>query len=113
MQVLSNDILKAPLHRVRSPHNKGRYSAPFFFNPRADAVIAPLPSFITADRLAVYKPIPWRKFREQRFAGERLCGRCATGALLQIFLDSGSTANSSDCRIDRLQGITTLLLLCR
>ena len=69
VQVLTNDILKAPLHRVRSPHNLGRYSAPFFFIPRADAVIAPLPAFVTAETPAVYKPIPWREFRELRFAG--------------------------------------------
>lgn len=33
LQVLTNDILKAALHRVRSPHTQPRYSAPFFFNP--------------------------------------------------------------------------------
>lgn len=32
-QVLSNDVFKAPVHRVLSPHSgKARYSAPFFFN---------------------------------------------------------------------------------
>jgi hypothetical protein len=42
-QVLSNDRFKAPLHRVRASRGRRRYSAPFFFNPRSDADIAPLP----------------------------------------------------------------------
>lgn len=38
-QVLTNDLIKAPLHRVRSPAGaKPRYSAPFFFNPRCVCV---------------------------------------------------------------------------
>lgn len=68
--MLTNDILRAPRHRVRSPHNgQARYSAPFFFNPRADAVIAPLPAFVTPQRPPAFKPIPWREFRELRIAG--------------------------------------------
>lgn len=69
VQVLTNDIFKAPLHRVRSPHNVARLSTPFFFNPRPDAVIEPLSQFVTPERPAAYRPIPWRSFREQRFAG--------------------------------------------
>lgn len=71
LQVLTNDVLSAPLHRVRSSRARGRYSAPFFFNPRADAVIAPQPAFVTDSRPAAYRPIPWKEFRELRFAGER------------------------------------------
>ena len=43
MQVLSNDRCRAPLHRVLASSARRRYSAPFFFNPRPDSDIAPLP----------------------------------------------------------------------
>lgn len=43
LQVLSNDRFKAPLHRVLPSRGRKRYSAPFFFNPRPDADISPLP----------------------------------------------------------------------
>ncbi|GAB4820061.1 hypothetical protein N2152v2_007107 [Parachlorella kessleri] len=70
-QVLTNDLIKAPLHRVRATQGRQpRYSAPFFFNPRVDAVTAPLPGCVTAGRPAVYQPIPWKEFREKRFAGD-------------------------------------------
>ena len=60
-QVLSNDTVKAPVHRVVAPASQRRYSAPFFFNPAAGADIAPLPCF-TAHTPAVYRPINWGKF---------------------------------------------------
>jgi isopenicillin N synthase-like dioxygenase len=68
--VLTNDLIQAPLHRVLSPHGQPRFSAPFFFNPRVDAVIAPLLGCTSPDRPVAYKPIPWKVFRERRFAGE-------------------------------------------
>ncbi|EFN51620.1 hypothetical protein CHLNCDRAFT_9789, partial [Chlorella variabilis] len=61
-QVLTNDLLKAPVHRVLSPHSQARLSAPFFFNPRLEAIIEPLAPFVTPDTPAVYKPIPWSHF---------------------------------------------------
>ncbi|KAL4425425.1 hypothetical protein ABPG75_009441 [Micractinium tetrahymenae] len=70
-QVLTNDVFTAPVHRVLSPKNgQARYSAPFFFNPRPDAVIEPLKEFICEERPAVYNPIPWAAFRQQRYAGD-------------------------------------------
>eukprot|EP00887_Chlorella_sp_A99_P000058 scaffold16.g58.t1 len=69
--VISNDVFPACLHRVLSPHVPGgRYSAPFFFNPRPEAVIAPLPAFVAPERPPAYRPIPWSAFREQRYAGD-------------------------------------------
>eukprot|EP00887_Chlorella_sp_A99_P004141 scaffold23.g4141.t1 len=67
-QVVSNDLVRAPQHRVLSPHEKVRYSAPFFFNPSLDAVLAPV--LVSAARPAAYRPIRWGEFRAKRFAGD-------------------------------------------
>ena len=70
-QVLSNDELRAPLHRVLAPHGASpRYSAAFFFNPAASAVVAPLPRFVSPGRPAAYAPINWGEFRARRAAGD-------------------------------------------
>ncbi|GAA2724314.1 MULTISPECIES: 2-oxoglutarate and iron-dependent oxygenase domain-containing protein [Streptomyces] len=50
LEVATNGYLKATNHRVISPAgSRERFSVPFFFNPRLDARIAPLP-FAHADR---------------------------------------------------------------
>lgn len=50
LEVATNGYLKATNHRVVSPAGaRERYSAPFFYNPRLDARIAPL-QFPFADR---------------------------------------------------------------
>jgi isopenicillin N synthase-like dioxygenase len=46
MQVWSNDIYKAAIHRVLAMDARERYSIPFFFNPAADCKVCPLPSVI-------------------------------------------------------------------
>lgn len=33
MQVLTNDVLRAPAHRVLSPAKQPRFSAPYHFSP--------------------------------------------------------------------------------
>ena len=67
--MLSNDRFKAPLHRVLASSGRRRYSAPFFFNPRPSADIAPLPRFVDEQHPPVYRPINWGDFRSQRYAG--------------------------------------------
>lgn len=69
-QVLSNDRFKAPLHRVLPSRGRKRYSAPFFFNPRPDADISPLPMFIDEQHPPAFRPINWGRFRSLRFAGD-------------------------------------------
>ncbi|PRW58404.1 2OG-Fe(II) oxygenase superfamily [Chlorella sorokiniana] len=70
-QVISNDVFKAPVHRVLPPQSgRARHSAPFFFNPKPDAMVQPHPAFVTPDRPPVYNAIPWAKFRNQRYAGD-------------------------------------------
>jgi isopenicillin N synthase-like dioxygenase len=70
VQVWSNDRYKAALHRVITNRYKNRYSVPFFFNPSYDTDYQPLPTTVTAERPARYRPISWREFRTLRAAGD-------------------------------------------
>lgn len=70
MQVWSNDIYQAPIHRVLAMNNDDRISIPLFFNPGASAVIRPLPTVISDDRPAAYEPIQWAAFRQKRTDGD-------------------------------------------
>ena len=70
MQVWSNDIYKAAIHRVLAMEKQKRYSIPFFFNPNAEAVVDPLPSVVSEQTPALYDPIAWGHFRGQRSDGD-------------------------------------------
>ena len=70
MQVWSNDIYQAAIHRVLAMQARERYSIPFFFNPAADCEVSPLPSVSGDDRPARYHPIPWGEFRGRRSDGD-------------------------------------------
>ena len=70
MQVWSNDRYRAAIHRVRAMEAHDRYSIPFFFNPKANAMIEPLPSVVGEDSPARYRPIRWSEFRYQRTDGD-------------------------------------------
>lgn len=70
MQVWSNDRYRAALHRVQAMETSKRYSIPFFFNPPAEAQIAPLPSMVTEDRPCRYRCIDWAEFRGKRSEGD-------------------------------------------
>ena len=70
LQVLTNDRVYAPPHRVvlRPEHRKKtRISAPFFYNPGFRALIEPLD---VAQDEAKYKPLSWAHFRRRRIAGD-------------------------------------------
>lgn len=64
VQVWSNDLYRAPLHRVLAHPSQPRYSAPFFYNPSSEAMVAPL------SQPARYRPIHWGRFRAGRAAGD-------------------------------------------
>lgn len=66
MQVWSNDRYIAPLHRVLAAREAERFSAPFFYNPPHEALIAPVP---TTGRPG-YTPLGWGDFRRRRFQGD-------------------------------------------
>ena len=70
MQVWSNDIYQAAIHRVLAMDASDRYSVPFFFNPAADCRISPLPSVVSEKNPERYRPIEWGSFRGQRSDGD-------------------------------------------
>ncbi|KAI7836152.1 hypothetical protein COHA_009982 [Chlorella ohadii] len=69
-QILSNDVYRAANHRVVAPKGgRARYSYAVFFNPEPEAVCQPLPDFVTRERPAAFRPVPWREFMQARVAG--------------------------------------------
>mgnify|MGYP001813575349 FL=1 len=70
MQVWSNDIYQAAVHRVLAMERRGRYSIPFFFNPSAKTNVSPLPSVVGDERPARYRTINWSEFRGRRTDGD-------------------------------------------
>jgi isopenicillin N synthase-like dioxygenase len=70
MQVWSNDIYQAAIHRVLAMDTRERYSIPFFFNPAADCSVSPLPSVIGSENPSHYQPIVWGEFRGRRSDGD-------------------------------------------
>lgn len=70
MQVWSNDVYRAAMHRVLAMEAMDRFSIPFFFNPAAGTVVEPLPSTVGEGRPARYRPIDWSEFRGRRTDGD-------------------------------------------
>jgi isopenicillin N synthase-like dioxygenase len=70
MQVWSNDIYKAAIHRVLAMDSSERYSIPFFFNPAASCEVKPLPSVINTESPERYSAIHWGEFRGMRSDGD-------------------------------------------
>lgn len=70
LQVWSNDRYRAPLHRVRASSGEARYSAAYFCNPDYSAVVAPLPTTVSAANPARYHPVSWAEFRGLRALGD-------------------------------------------
>ncbi len=64
MQVWTNDHYKAAVHRVTPMRGKARYSTPYFLNPRADAILEPLPALgFTKPR---YRAFSWKEYITHR-----------------------------------------------
>lgn len=60
LQVWTNDRCTAGVHRVLPVHSStGRYSTPFFYQPKYDAEISP---WVGDDSAAHYRPFSWREF---------------------------------------------------
>jgi len=70
MQVWSNDVYQAAIHRVLAMEKRDRYSIPFFFNPCANTQVSPLPTVVSEDRPARYTTINWSDFRGKRTDGD-------------------------------------------
>jgi isopenicillin N synthase-like dioxygenase len=65
LQVQTNDVYRAAVHRVTSRTHKGRYSTPFFYQPRFDAVIKPLSDLVGEPH---YNSFTWREYIRARVA---------------------------------------------
>jgi len=66
LQVWTNDRCTAGVHRVLPVlSERGRYSTPFFYQPRIDATIAP---WTEGDEVARYRSFSWREFIRGRVA---------------------------------------------
>ena len=70
VQVWSNDLYQAPLHRVVASARRDRYSLPYFFNPVYEANYSPLAQQTGPDRPARYGQINWGHFRRERQHGD-------------------------------------------
>ncbi len=70
VQVWSNDLYKAALHRVVVSSEKPRFSAPWFFNPDYRTTYAPLPTMVDEVHPARYRAINWGEFRTRRADGD-------------------------------------------
>jgi isopenicillin N synthase-like dioxygenase len=64
VQVWSNDLYRAPVHRVLAMDRADRYSIPFFYNPAYETIVAPLGGS------PYYSGIKWGEFRRLRADGD-------------------------------------------
>ncbi|XP_074576711.1 jasmonate-induced oxygenase 1-like [Curcuma longa] len=72
IQVLSNAAYKSVEHRVTVNASSERLSMAFFYNPRSDIPIGPIPQLLTAHRPALYQPMTFDEYRLfMRKAGPR------------------------------------------
>ncbi|MEO5493329.1 MAG: 2OG-Fe(II) oxygenase family protein [Sphingomonas sp.] len=85
VQVWSNDLYRAPLHRVRAMDAADRYSIPYFYNPAYHAEVAPLASAQDRSGAAHYSAIAWGAYRRRRADGD--------------FADYGAEVQISDYRL--------------
>jgi len=70
VQVWSNDVYFAAVHRVIADVAKPRFSIPFFLNPEYRTNYAPLPTMISKSQPAHYRAINWAEFRSGRASGD-------------------------------------------
>ena len=64
MQVWTNDNYIAAMHRVSKRTSKERYSTPFFFNPKSDSIINPIPEVSLSG--PNYKSFTWKEYIQGR-----------------------------------------------
>jgi isopenicillin N synthase-like dioxygenase len=70
VEVWSNGLYPAPVHRVLAMDARERVSAPYFHNPAWGATIAPLPGALAFSGAPRFHPIPWAEFRRRRAEGD-------------------------------------------
>jgi isopenicillin N synthase-like dioxygenase len=62
-QVLSNAAYKSVEHRVTVSAAEERLSMAFFYNPRSDLPIAPMPELVAPGRPALYPEMTFDEYR--------------------------------------------------
>ncbi|KAG6527810.1 hypothetical protein ZIOFF_009940 [Zingiber officinale] len=63
IQVLSNATYKSVEHRVTVNAASERLSMAFFYNPRSDIPIGPIPELVSPARPALYQPMTYDQYR--------------------------------------------------
>ncbi|KAI0526866.1 hypothetical protein KFK09_002459 [Dendrobium nobile] len=63
IQVLSNAIYRSVEHRVVVNSTAERLSMAFFYNPRSDLLLGPMPELVNQDRPAMYQPMTFDQYR--------------------------------------------------
>ena len=58
----TNDRFLSTRHRARNDSPRDRYAIPFFFDPRVDSIIDPVPSCIDADNPKRHEPLVYRDY---------------------------------------------------
>ena len=64
MQVWTNDQYVAAIHRVLQRTNDPRYSTPYFYNPKRDAVLKPIKGL--SDDGDLYRSFTWKEYIQGR-----------------------------------------------
>ncbi|MQM03294.1 hypothetical protein Taro_036068 [Colocasia esculenta] len=64
LQLLSNGVYKSVEHRVVVNPVEERISFAFFYNPRGDLKLGPLPELVMPDRPALYQPMTFDEYRK-------------------------------------------------
>ncbi|XP_020578907.1 probable 2-oxoglutarate-dependent dioxygenase At3g111800 [Phalaenopsis equestris] len=63
VQILSNGIYRSVEHRVAVNSSAERLSIAFFYNPRSDLLLGPLPELVNEDQPARYQPMTFDQYR--------------------------------------------------
>ena len=64
MQVWTNDQYVAAIHRVLKRTNKARYSTPYFYNPKSNAILKPIKDL--SDQSDLYSSFTWKEYIQGR-----------------------------------------------
>jgi len=67
MQVWTNDVYRAAIHRVTPMSGQPRYSTPYFFNPAGSTVLEPL-AVLSSNAAPKYRAFTWKEFIQARIS---------------------------------------------
>ncbi|CAA7389436.1 unnamed protein product [Spirodela intermedia] len=64
IQILTNGLYKSSVHRVVVNPAEERISFAFFYNPRIDLILRPLPELVTAEQPPLYEAMTFDEYRK-------------------------------------------------